>query len=116
MHIELETDKNEYEVGEKIEAAITLVNKGDVEEEIFFNNSQRHDFVIKRENDEIWRWSKGRAFLMATGTVRLDPGEERSYTEKLNPGDLPSGEYELVGIITGEPGFRTSISIVFVEG
>jgi len=114
IDIELETDKSEYEVGKKIEATLSLVNDGSVEEEIFFNNGQRYDFILKKGTEEVWRWSKGKMFIMATGTVNLAPGEERSYTEKLEPEDLDLGEYELIGIITGEPEFRDSCSINFV--
>ncbi|MFW5945797.1 MAG: BsuPI-related putative proteinase inhibitor [Candidatus Natronoplasma sp.] len=114
IQIELKTDKDEYEIGENIEATLSLVNQGDVEEKIFFNNGQRYDFVIKKGTEDIWRWSKGKVFIMATGTVSLAPGKERSYTTKLDPDDLSPGEYELIGIITGEPKFRESCSITFI--
>jgi len=115
IDIELETDKSEYEVGEKIEATLSLVNDGDIEEEIFFNNGQRYDFILKKGTEGVWRWSKGKVFIMAIGTVNLAPGEERSYTENLGPGNLDPGGYELIGIITGEPEFRDSCFINFLD-
>ncbi len=114
IHIKLETDKSEYNVGEKIEATLSLVNQGSVEEEIFFNNGQRYDFILKKGAKEVWLWSEGKVFTMATATVSLAPEEERSYTEKLELEHLGPGEYELIGIITGDPEFRDSCSINFL--
>ncbi len=115
IKIELETDKEKYKVGEKIEATLSLVNKEDVKEEIFFNNGQRYDFILKKGTEEVWRWSKGKMFIMATGTVNLAPGEERSYSDKLELEEQDPGEYELIGIITGEPEFRDSCSITILD-
>ncbi len=115
IQIELKTDKTEYEVGEKAKAKITLVNEGDVEEEIFFNNGQRYDFILKRGRKNIWQWSEDRVFIMATGTVNLEPGEEKSYESELETEDLSPGEYELIGMITGKPEFRESCSIIVIE-
>ena len=115
INTKLKTDKNEYEVGEKIEATLSLVNEGDGHEEIFFNNGQRYDFILKKGTEEVWRWSKGQVFIMAIGTVSLAPGKERSYIQKLEPGDLDPGEYELIGIITGRPKFRETCCVTFVD-
>ncbi|KXA88643.1 hypothetical protein AKJ62_04760 [candidate division MSBL1 archaeon SCGC-AAA259D14] len=94
-------------------ASITLLNEGDVEEEIFFKSGQRYDFVIKDGDQEVWRWSEGKMFTMATGTVTLEPGEKISYVERLASDNLSTGEYKLVGIVTGSPEYRESRVVLF---
>jgi len=56
-----------------------------------FPSSQRHDFVIRQEGREVWRWSEGMAFLTVMVEDTLGPGAAESYEEVLPP--LPAGTY-----------------------
>lgn len=111
MDISLETEKDEYEPGEPIEASLTLKNDGSESQKIHFSSGQRYDFVLENNNKEVWRWSSDKVFTMAIGKVTLKPGERFSCSETLPTEDMKQGTYKLIGIIPGKPGYRTSKDI-----
>jgi len=68
-----------------------------------FSSGMTHDFVLKQNNQEIWRWSKDKAFLMMIFGKTLNPGECWVYSSKLDQ-EVPPGDYILEGHFMGEDG------------
>jgi len=68
-----------------------------------FSSGMTHDFVLKQNNQEIWRWSKDKAFLMMIFEKTLNPGECWVYSSKLDQ-EVPPGDYTLEGHFMGEDG------------
>ncbi|MFO7173814.1 MAG: BsuPI-related putative proteinase inhibitor [Bacillota bacterium] len=72
---------------------LTVRNTGKEPVTLRFPSGAQHDFVLKDEKgQEVWRWSKGRAFIQPVQDLRLNAGASLRYTAEL-PADLPAGTY-----------------------
>jgi len=104
VEIALAASKAGYVVGEPVELTLTVTNWGGEAVAYRFNDAQRYDFVVMRENGTVvWRWSHDKAFAQALGTLTLPPGESRIYRErwdqKNNNGQaVVPGRYVVEGI------------------
>ncbi|NLK52579.1 MAG: hypothetical protein GX295_09075 [Syntrophomonadaceae bacterium] len=83
----------------------TLVVANQTEEPIncTFSSGMTHDFVLKQKNQEIWRWSADKAFIMMIFEKTLNPGECWVYSSKLDQNVSP-GEYTLESHFMGWDG------------
>ena len=96
----IETDKREYAPGDTIAVTLTVVNASDQSVSLEFMSGQRYDLMIRTaENRDVWRWGLTRGFPQVLGSMSLDPGARKDYTEVLNE-DLSPGTYTLVGVLT----------------
>lgn len=84
---------------EGVELQLTAGNEGDDAVTLSFRDAQRAEFVAT-DDQEVWRWSDGRMFTMATGSETLEPGEDVSIDATWP--DPPSGEYEVRAWLTAE--------------
>lgn len=65
-----------------------------------FPTGQRYDFAAYDANgQELWRWSAGKAFTQALGSVTVQPGEALEYLERWEP-DGASGPLVLEARLT----------------
>mgnify|MGYP001030021836 CR=1 FL=1 len=103
VSISAQTDKGEYTVGEKVRASIVFQNIGSNPIKLNFNSAQRYEFILLKEDEEVWRWSRNKMFAMVLESLVLKPKEKRIYTEALETAGMPPGSYDLVGIITSRP-------------
>ena len=101
--VTVQTDKEEYRVNEPVLISLKVLNCSADPIKLRFNSAQRYDFIIYRDEKEIWRWSRGKVFAMALGSLLLKPKEERKYTEVFNTSGMAIGNYRLVGIIMSRP-------------
>jgi len=113
--IEARTNKDEYSAGETIQVSITIINKSSAPFKLFFTSAQRYDFIILKEDQEIWRWSKDKQFAMVLGFMNLEPGDQRTYAEEWKPINEPPGEYKLVGVLTSRPPLNATCTFRIVE-
>jgi len=104
----VQTDKREYITGEQMELSIHILNPVSDSIRLDFNSTQRYDFMILKDKEEVWRWSSDKMFAMALGSLVLEPYEERSYTEVLETGGVAPGDYELAGIVTSRPQLKAT--------
>lgn len=78
-------------VGESVSLRFTVTNGTGEPVELTFRDSGRADFAVYTEDDEeIWRWSDGRAFMQVIQTADLQPGQEATFEEEWpdpTPGD-----------------------------
>lgn len=70
-----------YRSGEPV--ALTLVNANLSPRPAYFTypTSQRYEFAVFSNGQEIWRWSFGKVFIQVTETVTLNPGQTAAYRE-----------------------------------
>jgi hypothetical protein len=74
---------------------LTVRNDGDDPVSMQFSDAQRVEFTAQRDGEVVWRWSDGRMFGQALGTVELAPGEETSFEGGWD--DPPTGEFLVRG-------------------
>lgn len=108
MNVRVKTDRREYTSGETVEITLILFNESSDHVKLDFTSNQRCDFIVLKEDQEVWRWSKDKVFAMVLGSLVLRPGDRQTYTEEWKPLNEPSGEYELVGVVTSRPRFEAT--------
>jgi len=113
LELSLKTDKTVYQPKEPITLELNLTNKGDVTFKETFRSAQKYDFVVTRDDKEIWRWSHDRMFAMVLTEFALEPQKSATYREtwaqKGNDGNLVApGKYNLIGILKTHPEKRSN--------
>lgn len=106
--METRTDKDKYSVGEEVKMSVTVTNKGSTSIELVFTSAQRYDFIVLKDDNEVWRWSTGKMFAMVLERLLLKPGEGQTYTERWKPNDVTPRKYEVVGIIMSRPPLKAT--------
>ena len=108
LQLILETEKAIYQSEEPIVITLTLANKGLKPMEITFPSAQKYDFIVKKDKEEIWRWSQDKMFAMMLTKLVLQPNQSFTYKEIWTQEDdeggyvLP-GTYEIIGILKTHP-------------
>ena len=101
--VETRTNKNKYSVGEEVELSVAVNNTGSSPVELIFTSAQHCDFIVLKDDNEVWRWSSDKMFAMVLEQLSLKPGEKQTYREPWKPRDAMPEEYNLTGIITSQP-------------
>jgi len=106
--VEVQTDKDEYTLYEPVQMTLKIWNKETKPIELVFTSAQRYDFIVLKNDEEVWRWSKDKMFAMVPSSLLLKPHEKRVYTETWKtPAAIP-GEYKVVGVVTSRPAFKAT--------
>jgi hypothetical protein len=98
--IDLTTFGAFFEQGEPIRLAITVAVRDSMT--LYYRTSQRYDLaVINAQGQEVWRWSRDRAFAQVTAEVPLAANETLSFLETWDQRDndgqqVPLGNYQIV--------------------
>ncbi len=86
---EIETDKEEYKISEKVKIYFNLTNT--LNETITLNcpTSKTHDFIVYKDltffgEVNCYQWSENKTFLTMITPIELDPYETKSYTLSWN--------------------------------
>ncbi|MCJ7510814.1 MAG: BsuPI-related putative proteinase inhibitor [Dehalococcoidia bacterium] len=88
------------EQGEPIQLIISVAVRDPMT--LYYRTSQRYDLaVVNSQGQEVWRWSRNRAFAQVTEEVPLGVNETRSFSEtwdqRGNDGQqVPLGNYRIV--------------------
>jgi uncharacterized membrane protein len=98
--VETRTDKGTYSGGEEVKISVTVTNKGLDPVELMFISAQHYDFMVLKDEQEVWRWSKGKMFAMVLQSLLLKSGEKQTYMETWKPKDITPGVYEVIGTVT----------------
>jgi len=108
VRVGIQTDKAEYAIGEQVRVSLDVLNLGPNPVKLNFNSAQRYEFIVLKDDKEVWRWSNNKMFAMVLGSLVLKPNEKRSYTEALETAGMVPGNYDLVGIITSRPPLKAT--------
>jgi hypothetical protein len=105
LKLVLETAKEAYPLGEPIPLKFELINTGSTPVEFTFSSGQRFDFLVKKGERTIWRWSFGKQFIQVLGQITLEPGQslsfEADWPQVDNLGNaVPPGEYVVLALLT----------------
>lgn len=88
---------------------LIVSNKRNKVIKFIFPSAQKYDFVVKRNEKEVWRWSKDKMFAMVLTEFMLEPRQSVIYQEKWEPQEFKDGKvnafgvYEIVGILKIKP-------------
>ena len=80
----------EVTVGAGVAFRFAVVNAGDTPVELTFRDACRADFAVIDGEEEVWRYSDGRAFAQTLTEANLQPGEGAAFEEiwpDPDPGD-----------------------------
>ncbi|HID07744.1 MAG TPA: hypothetical protein EYP10_11435, partial [Armatimonadetes bacterium] len=96
VQLKLSVDKSTYRVGERVLMKLTVTNTTDMPITLRFRSGQKFDFIVKADGKEVWRWSRGKVFIMMLTALRLKPNESKVFTTNEFTPDAP-GKYEAIG-------------------
>jgi hypothetical protein len=85
---------------DRVQFVLQVTNGTEAAVPLEFSSGQSYDFVVVRDNQEIWRWSEGQFFTMALRSESLEPGGTLRFEDSWTPPAGASGEYTVVGILT----------------
>lgn len=121
LSVILQIEKKTYRLSAPITLNLIITNEKPNEPvELTFTSSQRYDFVVTKEDKEIWRWSKDKVFALMLGEIVLEPEESLHYTETWEQRDnkgkfaLP-GRYKVVGILKTYPEITAEPEVVEIK-
>ena len=98
--IDLTTFGAFFEQDEPIQLGITVAVREPMT--LYYRTSQRYDLaVINSQGEEVWRWSRDRAFAQVTAEVALEANEMLSFPETWDQRDndgqqVPLDNYQIV--------------------
>lgn len=97
--IDLTTFGTFFEEGESIQLAITVAVREPTT--LYYRTSQRYDLTVTdSDGQEVWRWSRDRAFAQVTEEVQLEAHDMLPFGETWDQRDndgqqVPLGNYEI---------------------
>lgn len=106
------TNKREYSSGETV--VMTLVKANSLEQEVRFTypNTQYYDFLIRRDEEVVWRWAEGKFFLQVIQQKVLGPGDMLTVQEMWKiPAGIKPGVYQVEGRNLAKPEVKLSLPI-----
>jgi len=106
--VEVQTDKDEYALYEPVRMTLKIWNGGTMSVELVFASAQRYDFMVLKDGEEVWRWSRDKMFAMVLGSLSLKPHERRVYTETWKASGAIPGKYNVVGVVTSRPTLKAT--------
>lgn len=105
VDVELRTAQDTYPHGAPVEMVLRIQNTGDAPVRLLMPTGQQYDFVVRRDGQEVWRWSQGRVFTQAVTFLTLAPDETQTFTVVWNQRDnrgnaVAPGRYTITGLVT----------------
>jgi len=98
--IDLTTFGAFFDQGEPIQLVVTVAVRDPMT--VYYRTSQRYDLaVINSDDQEVWRWSRDRAFAQVTEEVALEENGTLSFAETWDQRDndgqqVPPGNYRIL--------------------
>ncbi len=119
LRLTLETSERTYGVGEPVRMTLKVENIGAQAQTLRFSSGQQYDFIVSRDDREVWRWSEGRFFTQALTQFTLAPGAERTFSQTWPQTDsqgrqVGSGEYNVRAVLTTMTAPRPTVGPVTV--
>ncbi len=116
----LTTDKPVYGTEDPVDLTFTITNTGKDDAKFEYATSQQYDFIVKRGDTVIAKWSLGQPFSQGQFNLFLAAGKAFTFSTRWRQLDQDSrpvapGVYEIVGIST-EKGTPVAVSLQFQKG
>ncbi len=112
IRVSVRTDREAYTPGERIVMDLRVDVTGRDSVVLEFPTSQRYDLaIVDAGGKEVWRWSRGRAFLQAFGLEVIRPEGVRWSESWVT--DAPAGRYRVIARLTLASG--SASDTVFIE-
>jgi hypothetical protein len=106
-------------------ATLEVFNHNRITAEFWFGSSQRFDFIVRdAAGNEVYRWSRGKAFLQVVGIERIAGGQKLLYVIRIPLIDqrsngiapLRPGRYTLEGILTSRRPMKGIVTFEILRG
>jgi len=102
---QLATDKAVYGVEDPVDLTLTVTNAGTADTKFLFPTTQQYDFIVKRGDTQIARWSLGQTFVQGGLDLILAAGKSFTFNTRWLQKDQDNhfvgpGPYEIVGMFT----------------
>ncbi len=99
----LTTDKAVYGVDDPVDLTFTITNAGKEDAKFEFPTTQYYDFVIRRADTQIARWSLGQTFVQGGPPLIVAPGRQIAFSTRWLQKDqdsrgVPPGTYQIVAV------------------
>ncbi len=116
----LTTDKAVYGIDDPVDLTFTITNTGKQDAKFTFPTTEQFDFIIKRGETEVARWSLGQTFVQGNLDLLLAPGRSFVYTTRWLQKDqdnrlVPPGTYQITAVSTAKDNVVT-VSLDFQKG
>ena len=114
--VTLSTDKHVYEQGQPIQVAFELINLSSRPFGLAFATAQHFDLLMTDLADqEVWRWSRRRAFATKKGQESLRLGKPSLNYDFEIAADLPPGRYRLQAYLMDSQQSATASLVIAIE-
>jgi hypothetical protein len=102
---QLATDKAVYGTEDPVDLTLTVTNSGAQDAKFMFPTTQQYDFVVKRGETQIAKWSLGQTFVQSGLDLILAAGKSFTFNTRWLQKDQDNhfvgpGPYEIVGMFT----------------
>ena len=120
LHVKVHTDKKVYAEKEPVHISIKITNLSSEAISKYFPSGQKFDIVVMSGSGEVWRWSKGRMFIMAIQPFLLDPGQSVAYEhiwmqDRSDGGFAGRGKYSVIGEIAFVPPAPSKEKVITIK-
>lgn len=113
--VSLEVENKELRLGDKCRVKIKLQNKGRKPFDLEFETSQRFDFILRKGNKMVWRWSSNKLFATIPSVLTIHPNEYIEFKAEFVLPVKEAGTYTLTGTITAKEPLSTTVKIKIVK-
>jgi len=116
----LATDKAVYGIEDPVDLTLTVTNTGKEDLKFLFPTTQQYDFIVKRGETEIAKWSLGQTFIQGGLDLILAPGKSFTFNTRWLQKDqdnhfVPPASYDIIGILTAKDHGGT-VALQFQKG
>jgi protein involved in polysaccharide export with SLBB domain len=119
---EMRTDLAQYPQAQQVKIDLVITNTTSDAQEYTFSSGKQFDIWITRDDSEVWRWSRGHAFIQVFTHLSLQPGESKTFSATWDQRDVqgnqvPAGSYVVSGQLTptGEKPAAVSTGIKIIS-
>jgi hypothetical protein len=100
----LSTDKAVYGIDDPVDLTFTISNAGKQDVTFEFPTTQYYDFIVRRGETELARWSLGQTFVQGGPPLILSSGHQISFPTRWLQKDqdshpVPPGTYQIVAML-----------------
>ncbi len=116
----LATDKAVYGTEDPVDLTMTVTNTGKDDLKFVFPTTQQYDFIVKRGESQIAKWSLGQTFVQGGLDLILASGKSFVYNTRWLQKDqdnqfVAPGPYEIIGVSPAKDNMVT-VSLQFQKG
>ncbi len=116
----LSTDKAVYGVEDPVDLTLTVTNTGKDDAKFAFATTQQYDFIVRRGETQIAKWSLGQTFVQGGLDLILASGKSFTFNTRWLQKDQDNrfvgpGPYEIIGMFTSKESPAT-VALQFQKG